>query len=64
MTSCFVGRHKEPSDRVAPSVECPIGNGVKIKVDGKLRSQTFNLLFDGDEEGKSIATYILDSILR
>ena len=64
VTTCFVGRHKEPSDRVPPALEYPIGNGDKVRIDGELRAHTFDLLFDGDEEGKSIATYILDSIAR
>jgi len=28
------------------------------------REQTFDILFDGDEEEKSIATCVLDSILK
>lgn len=64
VTSCFVGRHKEAPERIPPSVDCSIGKGINIKIDGKLKAHTFDLLFDGDEEGKSIATYILDSILR
>ena len=64
VTTCFVGRHKKPSDCVPPPLDCPIGNGSKVTVDGQLRAHTFDLLFDGDEEGKSIATYILDAIAR
>ena len=64
VTTCFVGRHKEPPSRIPPSVDFATGNGIKVNIDGKLRVQAFDLLFDGDMEGKSIATYILDAILR
>ena len=64
VTTCFVGRHKEAVDHVPPSLDCPVGNGDKVTIDGRLRAHAFDLLFDGDEEGKSIATYILDAIAR
>ena len=63
-TVCFVGRHKESEENVPSAVEYTVGHGMKITIDGKLRAHSFDCMFDGDEEGKSLATYILDAISR
>ena len=63
-TTCFVGRHGEAISRLPPAVNYEIENGEKVVVDGKLRAHSFDIMFDGDEEGKSIASVILDSIVR
>eukprot|EP00794_Sanderia_malayensis_P016072 gene16071-17695_t len=70
VTCCFVrppGKVEDAdssSQRLPPSVCFAVDNGEKIDVDGKLRANSFDILFDGDDEGKSIATCILDSLAR
>ncbi len=62
--TCFVGRHDEPADSLPPDVSYTAGNGEKIVIDGKIRAHSFDLMFDGDNEGKSIPSTILDSLSR
>ena len=64
VTSCFVGSYGKPTECVPPSVEYPIGDGTMIKIDGKIRANSFNAMFDDDEEENSIATTILTAIAR
>jgi len=59
---CFVGR-KDCSLEAVP-VKYPLEGGITLNVDGKIRAHAADTLFEGDEEGKSIATLILDSILK
>eukprot|EP00112_Aurelia_sp_Birch-Aquarium-sp1_P023144 Seg679.1 transcript_id=Seg679.1/GoldUCD/mRNA.D3Y31 product="Actin-related protein 10" protein_id=Seg679.1/GoldUCD/D3Y31 len=64
VTSCFIGSYGKPSECVPPPIEYPIGDGTMIKIDGKIRANSFNAMFDGDEEEKSVATTILSAIAR
>ncbi len=64
VTSCFVRKHGESGTRFPPPISYTVENGDKIEVDGKLRANSFDVMFDGDDEGKSIATAILDSLVR
>lgn len=59
---CFVGRRE--FDMKALSVKYPLEGGIILNVDGTIRAHAADILFEGDEEGKSIATLILDSILK
>jgi len=59
---CFVGRRQ--CDKEAIPVKYPLEGGITLNVDGKLRAHAADLLFEGDDEGKSIATLILDSIKK
>ena len=59
---CFVGRRD--CDLKAVPVKYPLEGGITLNIDGVLRAHAADLLFQGDEEGKSIATLILDSILK
>ena len=59
---CFVGRRA--CDLVACPVKYPIGCDLILHVTGKLRAHAFDVLFEGNEEDKSIATIVLDSILK
>ncbi|RMX35520.1 hypothetical protein pdam_00003835 [Pocillopora damicornis] len=68
--TCFVapkfsGPEGEPRPASqVPKVDYPLDGGRIIRIEGQIREQTFDILFDGDEEGKSIATCLLDSILK
>ena len=59
---CFVGRRE--CDMTAVPIKYPLEGGITLNVDGTLRAHAADILFEGDEEGKSIATLILDSILK
>ena len=64
VTSCFVGSYGKPSDYTAQTIEYPMGDGTMIKIDGKIRANSFSAMFDDDEEEKSITTTILSAIAR
>ncbi|KAK2561837.1 Actin-related protein 10 [Acropora cervicornis] len=49
---------------LVPKVDYPLDGGRILRIEGHIREQTFDMLFDGDDEEKSIATCILDSILK
>lgn len=59
---CFVGRRN--CDLKALPVKYPLEDGITLNVDGELRAHAADILFQGDDEGQSIATLILDSILK
>jgi len=58
---CFVG--KRGVARSAKDVSYPLKENQVLRVDGKLRAHAYDILFNGDEEDRSLATLILDSIL-
>ncbi|XP_020614461.1 actin-related protein 10-like [Orbicella faveolata] len=68
--TCFVapkfsGPEGEPRPASqVPKVDYPLDGGRILRIEGQIREQTFDILFDGDEEEKSIATCVLDSILK
>ncbi len=47
-----------------PAVEYPIDGGRILCISGKIRETACEALFEQDNEEKSIATLILDSILK
>ncbi|KAJ7365540.1 Actin- protein 10 [Desmophyllum pertusum] len=49
---------------LVPKVDYPLDGGRILRIEGQIREQTFDILFDGDDEEKSIATCLLDSILK
>lgn len=59
---CFIGRRN--CELNAVPVEYPLGGDKILTVSGEIRAHAMDILFSGDEEGKSIATLILDSILK
>ncbi|EDO40166.1 predicted protein, partial [Nematostella vectensis] len=48
---------------LVPQVDYPLDGGRILRIEGQIREQTFDILFDGDEEEKSLATALLDSLL-
>ncbi|CAH3197374.1 unnamed protein product [Porites evermanni] len=68
--TCFVapkfsGPEGEPRPAsLVPKVDYPLDGGRILRIEGQIREQTFDILFDGDEEEKSLATCLLDSLLK
>lgn len=68
--TCFVapkfsGPEGEPRPASSvPKVDYPLDGGRILRIEGQIREQTFDILFDGDDEEKSIATCLLDSLLK
>ncbi|KAK3730365.1 hypothetical protein QZH41_014846 [Actinostola sp. cb2023] len=67
--TCFVApKFSGPKDEPRPAsmvhqVDYPLDGGRILRIEGQIREQTFDILFDGDEEEKSIATVLLDSLI-
>ncbi|KXJ24727.1 Actin-related protein 10 [Exaiptasia diaphana] len=67
--TCFVApKFSGPKDEPRPAslvhqVDYPLDGGRILRIEGQIREQTYDILFDGDEEEKSIATALLDSLL-
>lgn len=68
--TCFVapkfsGPEGEPRPAsLVPKVDYPLDGGRILRIEGQIREQTFDILFDGDEEEKSLATCLLDSLVK
>jgi len=68
--TCFVapkfsGPKNEPRpDSMVPLADYPLGGGQILRLEGQVREQTFDILFEGDEEEQSLATAILDCIMK
>ncbi|XP_028396133.1 actin-related protein 10-like [Dendronephthya gigantea] len=68
--TCFVGpKISIPVNEARPpsmvhSVDYPLDGGKLLRVEGQIREQTCDVLFEGDDEGKSIASLILDAIIN
>ena len=62
--TCFVGGHGVPQTKVPPDVNYPLEGGETLIIDGTLRAHTYEILFEGDEEEKSLATILLDAIVK
>lgn len=58
----FVSNSKniEPS----PSVQYPLGGYTELKISGKIRETSFDLLFEEDNDHQSLPSMILDAILK
>ena len=68
--ACFVGpKINVPLNETRPpsmvhSVDYPLDGGKLLRVEGQIREQTYDVLFEGDGEGKSIASILLDAIMN
>lgn len=68
--TCFVGpKISVPENETRPpsmvhSVDYPLDGGKLLRVEGQIREQAYDGLFDGDEEEKSVATLLLDAIIN
>ncbi|XP_046849297.1 actin-related protein 10-like [Xenia sp. Carnegie-2017] len=68
--TCFVGpKISIPVNETRPpstvhSVDYPLDGAKILRVEGQIREQTFDVLFEVDEEEKSIATLMLDAVIN
>ncbi|CAB4039663.1 Hypothetical predicted protein, partial [Paramuricea clavata] len=68
--TCFVGpKISIPVNETRPpsmvhSVDYPLDGGKLVRVEGQIREQTYDVLFEGDDEEKSVATLLLDAIIN
>lgn len=68
--TCFVGpKISVPKNETRPasmvhSVDYPLDGGKLLRVEGQIREQAYDTLFEGDEEEQSVATLLLDAIVN
>eukprot|EP00116_Pleurobrachia_bachei_P008115 sb/3468377/ len=71
--TCFSGK-RPPTDNEAKSgteathravdMTYPMSDGQHLVINGKIRERSVEVLFDGDGDGNSVATLILDALLK